>query len=58
MNNAPQIGTTVRVSGTLVCKDKDGNVLKTIDFSGGIPLADIAPELAQQQGEENDHVRQ
>ena len=48
------IGAKLGISGALQCKDRDGNVLKTIAFTGAIPLVriGISAEQAQQLIEE------
>lgn len=45
----------IGVTGTLVCKNKDGEVIKTIELNGSVPLADVlgvteekAREIVQQ----------
>lgn len=49
------IGAKLGISGTLEYRDKDGNVLKTVQLNGAIPLADIglSVEQAQQIVEQN-----
>ena len=48
------IGAKLGISGEFQCKDADGNVLKTIAFTGAIPLEriGISAEQAQQLIEE------
>jgi len=35
---APPMNASLVIAGTLECRDKDGNVLKTIEVRGAIPL--------------------
>ncbi len=44
------MGGRIGLSGAFECRDKDGNVVKTITFSGSIPLSqlDLTEEQAQQ----------
>ena len=44
MNDQAQLNATLRISGTLECRDKDGNLLKTIEMNGEIPLFQPEPE--------------
>lgn len=37
------------ISGTFECRDAEGNVLKTIELSGSIPLSDAGQVEAAQQ---------
>lgn len=42
MNTNEMIGTgNAVISGTFECRDKDGVLLKTIDMTCSIPLADL-----------------
>lgn len=53
--NQAQIGAKLGIGGTLEFRDKDGNILKTVQMSGSVPLSDIgisaeqAQELIEQQ---------
>ena len=51
------IGAKLGISGAFQCKDRDGNVLKTIAFTGAIPLERLgfSAEQAQQLIEEVNH---
>lgn len=42
---APPMSAKLVIAGTLECRDKDGNLLKTIDVRGAIPL-DLADKEA------------
>ena len=50
------LGARLGLSFTLECRDKDGNILKTIDCKGSIPLEESgltikqAQELIDEQG--------
>ncbi len=49
MSDQAQIGGRLGMSGAFECRDKDGNVIKTITFTGSIPLSqlDMSEEQAQ-----------
>lgn len=53
------MGARLGLSGTLCYHDKDGNVIKTVEINGSIPLSDLgmsveqAQELIQQQEQGN-----
>lgn len=47
-NQQASLSGHVRISGAFECRDKDGNVIKTIPFTGSVPLKDLPPEAAQQ----------
>ena len=53
------VGARLGLSGTLEFKDAHGNVLKTVDFTGSVPLDDAgltveqAQELITKQGAED-----
>lgn len=38
MGDLKPINATLVLTGTLECRDKDGNLLKTIEVRGAIPL--------------------
>lgn len=40
MQMAKPVGARLGLSGTLEFRDKAGNVLKTVDFVGSVPLDD------------------
>ena len=54
MSYQTSIGAKLGISGAFQCKDRDGNVHKTIAFTGAIPLEriGISAEQAQQLIEE------
>ncbi len=39
----------LHIKGTFECRDKDGNLLKTIELSGEAPLTDASQVAAAQQ---------
>jgi hypothetical protein len=43
------VGARLGLAGTLEFKDKDGNVLKRVDFTGSVPLADTGLSVYQAQ---------
>ncbi len=55
--NLTGVGAKLGMSGELQFKDKDGNVLKTVSFTGAIPLEklDMSVEQAQQLISEQDN---
>lgn len=59
MTHQTHVGARLGIHGTLECKDKDGNVLRTIVISGSIPLSDSgltageAQEMINQQEADN-----
>lgn len=59
MTHQAHVGARLGISGTLEFKDKDGNVLKTVQMNGSIPLTDLdltvdeARELINQQESQN-----
>ena len=59
--NTAGVGGRLGLAFSLQFKDKDGNVLKTMDFNGSVPLEDTglsaeqAQELINQQGADRDH---
>lgn len=56
--HSAQIGARLRLSGTLEFKDAEGNVLKTMELTGSVPLEELgltqeqATELVAQQSKE------
>lgn len=38
--NTTSVGARLGLAGTLEFRDKDGNILKTVDFTGSVPLED------------------
>lgn len=45
---AGNINATLNMAGTLVYKDKDGNVLKEVQFRGRVPLPGMTADEAKQ----------
>lgn len=43
--DTPQINARLGIAGTLECRDADGNIIKTIEFTGSLPL-----DLSNEQG--------
>ena len=41
------VGARLGISGTLECKDKDGNILSVIELSGSIPLSELGLSVEQ-----------
>lgn len=58
-NQRAQMGAKLGLSGVLEYRDKDGNLLKTVEISGAIPLSELgmsvdqARDLIQQQEQGN-----
>jgi hypothetical protein len=52
-----EIGAKLGISGTLEFRDAQGNVLKTVEMSGAIPLEQLGMtiEQAEQLIKENQH---
>lgn len=60
--NLNPVGARIGIAGTFEFKDKDGNVLKTMEISGSVPLEStgMSVEQAQEfinQQKEADHGR-
>lgn len=49
MDNTASVGARLGLSGTLEFRDKDGNVLKTVDFVGSVPLEQTGMSVEQAQ---------
>jgi hypothetical protein len=41
------LGARLGLAFTLECRDKDGNILKTIDCKGSIPLSQLGIDVDQ-----------
>lgn len=41
------LGARLGLAFTLECRDKDGNILKTIDCKGSIPLSNMGLSVAE-----------
>ena len=49
MNLSNPVGGRIGIAGTFEFKDKDGNVLKTMQLTGSVPLADTGMSVEQAQ---------
>ena len=47
--NTTSVGARLGLSGTLEFKDAQGNVLKTVGFSGSVPLEEAGLTVEQAQ---------
>ena len=50
MENTTELKAAVMLSGTFECRDKDGVLLKTIDFK--LPLSELKPEEKEDHGDQ------
>ena len=49
MSSVAAVGARLGLSGTLEFKDAQGNVLKTMDFTGSVPLDEAGLTVEQAQ---------
>ncbi len=53
MNQQTQLTGRVLMSGTIECRDATGAVIKTMEFSGSVPLDQLTPEDRAQLTQES-----